>query len=110
VLPPAAVSIPMTRPAASASGPPESPGLMSALVWSMPCRTSVRPELLSLATMVRPRLLITPGATVGDPPCPASLPMARTGIPTPASEESPVLTAVSAAPRTWSRATSSVAS
>ena len=62
MFPPAAVSIPMTRPLASASGPPESPGLMSALVWNIPCRVSVSPELWSLATMVRPRLLITPGA------------------------------------------------
>ena len=97
MFPPAAVLIPITRPAASASGPPESPGLMSALVCSTPCRVSVRPELWSLATMVRPRLLITPGATVGEPPWPASLPMARTGVPTPTSEESPVLTAVSPA-------------
>ncbi len=111
MLPPAAVSIPITRPAASASGPPESPGLMSALVCSMPNRVSWRPELWSLATMVRPRLLITPGAMVGGPPCPASLPMARTGVPATASEESPVLTASSpVAPRTWSRAMSSAAS
>ena len=108
--PPAAVSIPITWPSASASGPPESPGRMSALVCSMPCRVSVRPELWSLATMVRSRLLITPGATVGEPPCPPSLPMARTGVPTRTRAELPIVTALSrGAPCTWSRATSSVA-
>ena len=35
-----AVSIPMTWPAAFASGPPESPATMSALVWIIPCSVS----------------------------------------------------------------------
>ena len=33
----AAVSMPMTLPLSSTSGPPESPSTMSALVCSMPC-------------------------------------------------------------------------
>ena len=111
MLPPAAVSIPITRPSAPASGPPESPGRMSALVCIMPCSVSFRPELWSVATMVRSRLLITPGATVGEPPCPASFPMASTGVPTRTGAELPIPTALSrGTPRTWSRATSSVLS
>ena len=54
---------------------------------------------------------ITPGATVGEPPCPPSLPMASTGVPTRARAELPIVTALSrGVPRTWSRATSSARS
>ncbi len=78
-MPPAAVSIPITWPAALASGPPESPGRMSAFVSSMPNRVSISSELESLALIVRSRLLMTPGATVGEPPCAGFVPDGQDG-------------------------------
>ncbi len=46
----AAVSIPMTLPSVLASGPPESPGMMLALVWIMPVsRSGATPLPSSLA-------------------------------------------------------------
>jgi len=41
----AAVSIPMTWPAALTSGPPESPGCRAALVWMRPLRFSAVPAV-----------------------------------------------------------------
>ena len=56
----AAVSIPMTLPAVLASGPPESPCTMPALVCSMPCSVSLVAAPLSLAVMVRFMPVIEP--------------------------------------------------
>jgi hypothetical protein len=49
-----AVLTPMTRPAASRSGPPLLPGLMAASVWSSPVSVSGRPVASSRTVMVRP--------------------------------------------------------
>src|SRR5579875_1378333 len=88
----AAVSMPITWPAALASGPPESPGSIWALVCSIPCRVSDMPPPWSLAVIVRFSALMTPCATVDEPPCPSALPMARTGVPRVTWEEFPTFT------------------
>ena len=62
----AAVSMPMTLPVVLASGPPESPGMMSAFVWSMPVSFSGDAPLpSSLAEIDWFRPVIVPG-TVAD--------------------------------------------
>ena len=84
------MSTPITTPAESASGPPESPGWILAVVWSMLWSVSVKPEAPSAAWIVRPVPLITPGASTGGPPAPARLPMATTVEPTATVAESPI--------------------
>jgi hypothetical protein len=106
----AAVIIPMTVPALSASAPPESPCWICAVVCSMSCRSSVVPDPASLAWMERPTPLMTPAAGV-TPPRPPALPRASTAVPTATRAESPKLTGVSPeAPCSRSSATSAVAS
>ncbi len=59
----AAVSMPMTWLAELDSGPPESPGWMSALVWIMPCSVSLLAvPPWSEAVMVRFRPVTCPAA------------------------------------------------
>ena len=85
-----AVLIPITRPAASASGPPELPGLMGASVWITSGRFS--PVWLRPApTLVRVRCTaeITPTVTEPNPVAPSGLPMAATGCPGRTLVESP---------------------
>jgi len=103
--------MPITLPAALASGPPESPGWIAALVCSMPCSVSVVPLPWSPAVIVRLTALMMPGATVGLPPWPPALPMARTGVPSETCEELPTETVFRPeAFCNWSSATSSEAS
>src|SRR5829696_8315867 len=82
-----AVFMPTTRPAASASGPPELPGLMAASVWMT---FSIRRPLSPL--MERPRALTTPAVTLRWKP--KGLPMATTSCPTTRFPASPSVAAV----------------
>ena len=100
--------MPMT-PAELASGPPESPGTMSALVWIIPFRVSeaVEPPS-SLAVMVWFSAVTWPGAVVMVP-WPSAFPMATTAFPTLTEAELPIGTVVSPdAFRSWINATSPV--
>ena len=84
---------------------------MWALVWNIPCRVSVNLELASLAWIVWPRALMTPGVSAGSPSAPARLPMASTGVPAATVLELPmVATASLVAPWICSSATSAVTS
>src|SRR5215831_2886079 len=107
----AAVFMPITCPAAFASGPPESPSAICALVWSMLCSVSLAPEPASLAVIVRWSAVIDPLVTVGFPFTPPALPSATTGEPRVTLDESPTWTVFSPdTPVSLSSATSSVAS
>ena len=105
----AAVSMPMTSPFESTSGPPESPGWMPAFVSSSPVSRS---ELLpSLAVIDLPRPVIVPVAAIGAPPAPPALPSAVTASPSCTFDESPRLTVWSPdAPFSCSTATSAARS
>ena len=106
----AAVTIPITWPALSASAPPESPCWISALICSMWLRSSVVPDPSSLARMERSSALISPAAGV-TLPRPWASPRARTGVPTLTCDESPKLTVAKlGALVSWSSATSAVRS
>src|SRR4051794_25234377 len=61
----AAVFIPMTSPAALASGPPESPSWIRALVWMVPRNVSDVPVEESCGRIVRLSAVTCPAATVG---------------------------------------------
>ena len=77
----------------------------------MPCSVSVVPLPWSPAMIVRLVALMMPCATVGLPPCPPALPMARTGVPSETWAELPTETVFRPeAFCNWSSATSSVAS
>ena len=77
-MPASAVLIPTTRPAESASAPPEFPGLSAASVWITSSITrTCAPER---AGSERPRALTTPAVTL--PARPSGLPMATTSCPT----------------------------
>src|SRR5262249_50548316 len=91
----AAVFMPITCPAAFASGPPESPSAICALVWSMLCSVSLAPEPASLAVIVRCSAVIDPLVTVGFPPWPPALPSATTREPRVTLDESPTRTVLS---------------
>ena len=108
----AAVSMPITWPAALDSGPPESPAAIGALVCSMPCSVSLLAPLPeSLAVMVRFSAVIVPLVTVGVPPVPPALPMATTPVPRVTLAESPTDTVFSPdAPTSLISATSSTGS
>ena len=82
--------MPITWPLMFASGPPESPGTICALVCSMPCSVS-RPFALpsSLAVMVSFRPVIEP-MKGGAPPWPSALPSATTTSPILTLDESPI--------------------
>ena len=84
-MPATAVLMPTTRPLASASAPPELPGLSAASVWmtSSIRRAVVRPR----AGMLRPRALTTPAVTL--PASPRGLPTATTREPTLSRSASP---------------------
>ena len=69
----AAVSIPITDPEESTSGPPESPGWRAAFVASSPVSFS-EPFESSWATIDVSRPTIFPGALVGVPPTPPAFP------------------------------------
>ena len=106
----AAVTIPITRPALSASAPPESPCCISALICSMWFRSSVVPDPSSLARMERSSALMSPAAGV-TLPRPWASPRASTGVPTLTCDESPKLTVAKlGAPVSWSSATSALRS
>src|SRR5438105_15663888 len=84
-----AVLMPITWPLASASGPPELPGLMAASVWIRPvsrsplvCSDRLSPEMMPVVTDGQP------GAR------PRALPTATTGSPTWRPEDLPILTGV----------------
>ena len=62
--PATAVFTPTTRPALSASAPPELPGLSAASVWMT--FSTTRLTLPERVTIERPRALTTPAVT--DPP------------------------------------------
>ena len=87
----AAVTIPITWPALSASAPPESPCCISALICSMWFRSSVMPDPSSLARMERSSALMSPAAGVTTPR-PWASPRASTWVPTLSCDESPKLT------------------
>ena len=93
LLPPAAVSIPITCPSTSTSEPPESPGWSCALVSIRPVRLSesVPP---SLAVIERPTPTMLPRAELGVPPTPPAFPTATTASPTRTLSESPSLAVV----------------
>jgi hypothetical protein len=76
----AAVTIPITWPAPSASAPPESPGWIWALVCSMWFRNSVLSDPASVAWMDLSSPLMVPAAGV-TPPRPWASPRASTGVP-----------------------------
>ena len=79
-----AVFIPMTLPEASASGPPEFPGLRAASVWS----STVSRSVFVLSDRPRPEMI--PEVTVGPPGArPRALPMATTGSPICAPADEP---------------------
>ncbi len=65
----AAVFMPITLPEMLASGPPESPCTMPALVCSMPCSVSLVAAPLSLAVIVLFMPVILP-TTAGNRPAP----------------------------------------
>ena len=103
-----AVIIPITWPAELTSAPPESPGLMVASLWIMPFRVSEWP-LPSLAVMVWSVAVTWPWVTVGAPPWPRALPIARTGSPTLTLDESARVTVGRPdTPSIWISATSEV--
>ncbi len=79
----------MTVPAEPASGPPESPGSIRAVVASMPRSVSLNPAAPSSAWIVRPVPVMTPGETAGEPPEPAWFPKEMTGEPAATVAESP---------------------
>ena len=103
--------MPMTWPAASASGPPESPETMSALVSIIPCRVSLATEPpWSLAVMdwFSPVTWPAAGTMVL---CPSALPMATTAAPVFTVDESPMGTVCRPdAPWSWISAMSPVSS
>ena len=85
-----AVFMPITWPLASASGPPELPGLIGASVWIRPARRSP----LVCSDLLRAEMM--PEVTDGPPGAsPRALPMATTGSPTWRPEDLPILTGVS---------------
>ena len=88
----AAALMPITSPSALASGPPESPGTMSASIWMRLLRRWARLPDSSLAVMLRPSALTLPVTTDGVPPWPPALPSATTASPTRTVSESPILT------------------
>ena len=77
-----AVSMPITCPAASTNGPPESPAWIGASVWIIPIRCSTLPESSSAAVIDWPSLVTVPETALGVPPLPPALPMATTAWPT----------------------------
>src|SRR5579859_7596359 len=81
--------MPMMWPPPSTSGPPESPGWMSAATRMSPLSCWVSPPLSSLAVIVSLSPVTLPGATAGVPPRPPALPSATTGSPTCTVDESP---------------------
>ena len=76
-MPATAVLIPTTRPAESASAPPELPGLSAASVWITSSTT--RPARPLRVGSERPSALTTPAVT--DPARPSGLPTATTSWP-----------------------------
>src|ERR1700730_9295850 len=109
--PEAAVSMPMTWPAALTRGPPESPGWMGAFIWMSPVRVSALAPPGSLAVIVWLTASTVPATTAGVPPTPPALPIATTGSPGATAEESP--TTIGLRPDTpwiWMTAMSSVGS
>ena len=83
--------MPMTWPDALSSGPPESPGSMSAFVRIMPVRCSTEPVALVCASIAAPSAVMLPVATEGVPSLPSALPSATTFWPTPTVLESPTV-------------------
>ena len=107
----AAVSIPITFPEASTSGPPESPGWTLASTWMRFWRVSGLAPVSSVAVMVWPIATTEPVAVDGVPPLPRALPMATIGSPTFSFDGSPMLTVFRfEAPWSWRRAMSSAGS
>src|ERR1022692_2699559 len=83
--PASAVLMPTTRPAESASAPPELPGLRAASVWMTSSITRTwAPDRVGSE---RPRALTTPAVTL--PARPRGLPMATTSWPTRSADASP---------------------
>ena len=83
--PATAVLMPTTRPEASASAPPELPGLSAASVWMTSSTTRLARPLRTGSA--RPSPLTTPAVT--DPARPSGLPTATTSWPTTSSAASP---------------------
>ena len=83
--PATAVLMPTTRPVASASAPPELPGLSAASVWMTSSIT--RPARPARVGSDRPSALTTPAVT--EPASPSGLPTATTSWPTRSVSASP---------------------
>ena len=79
-----AVLMPITRPCASTSGPPELPGLIAASVWMT--SSSALPVLVP-TSRCRPEMI--PRVTLSPPWSASALPIATTSSPTCTSSESP---------------------
>ena len=88
--------MPTTRPPASASAPPELPGLRAASVWMT--FSIIRVALRSRVTSDRPTALTTPAVT--DPAKPSGLPTATTSWPTRRRSASPSSAAARRPPST----------
>ena len=102
-----AVSMPMTCPLESTSGPPESPAMTSASVSSRPVRRSPELPESSVAVMLWPVAVMLPVATEGSPGLAIALPIAATAMPFDTDEVSPAFIVVSPeAPCSLMRATS----
>src|SRR5580693_9625505 len=102
----AAVSMPTTAPNWLTSGPPESPGWMSALDSIRPLSCSEVPEPSSDAVIDWLRAVTWPGATDGVPPAPPALPSPTTLLPTLTVLELPMVAVFRPeAPLSWSTAT-----
>ena len=86
-IPATAVLMPTTRALASASAPPEFPGLSAASVWiTSSTRRAARPWLSRVGSD-RPSALTTPAVT--EPASPSGLPTATTSCPTTSRSASP---------------------
>ena len=89
------MSTPTICPCEFTSGPPESPGWMSAFDSISPESCSELPEDSSEAVIDWFSATTEPAATEGVPPTPPALPSAVTALPTLTAEELPVFAVVS---------------
>ncbi len=102
---------PMTRPSASTSGPPESPGCTAADTSMVSGNVSPSKPALLVAVMRWPSATTWPAAACGMPPNPRALPTATVASPTRSVAGSPIGAGTRpAAPSSRSTAMSSVTS
>ena len=88
------------------SGPPESPGSMSASVWMRPVRSSGLLPSSSVAVMLLPSPVTWPGAALGVPPVPPALPTPTTSSPTETVPDAVLTVSIPDAPSSCTTATS----